>query len=146
VVSPNVDAIIQDHQQQPTFSHFVFFPHRGSQESLVICPTLQHPVFLYTKKTSQCSQTSSTHMQHSSKCPPLLETPFCPQSYPSQSDTEHQCALSLNDKQGSLPIKLHFGCQSLSLYLIVPTPYLNTISATKLLPCLHEWMPCILPL
>ena len=26
------------------------------------------------------------------------------------------------------------------------TPYLNTISATKLLLCLHEWLPCILSL
>jgi len=36
-------------------------------------------------------------------------------SYPSQSDIEHQCALSLKDMQGSLPGKLLFGCHSLSL-------------------------------
>jgi len=33
----------------------------------------------------------------------------------SQSDTEHQCALHLNDMWGSLLRKLHFGCHTLSL-------------------------------
>jgi len=50
-------------------------------------------LFLYTKKTSQSSQILSMHLQNSLKCPPLLETPFFLLSYPSQSDTEHQCAL-----------------------------------------------------
>ena len=92
----------------------VFFP-RGPQESLVIYPPLQCPLFLYTKRTSQSSQILSMHLQYSSKCPPLLETPFCLLSYPSESDTEHQCALYLNDMQDSLPRKLHFVYHSLSL-------------------------------
>jgi len=49
------------------------------------------------------------------KCPPLPTTHFFSKPYPSQSDTEHQCALSLDDKKGSLPRKLHFVYHSLSL-------------------------------
>jgi hypothetical protein len=60
-----------------------------------------------------------------------------------KSDIEHQCALSLNDKQGSSPRKLHSDCHTLSLQLLVPTQYLNTIFVTILLPYLHEWLPCI---
>ena len=85
------------------------------QESLVIYPTLQCPLFLYTKRTFQSSHIFSMHLQYSSKCPLLVATPFCLLSYPSQSDIEHQCALSLNGKQGSFPRKLHFGYHNLSL-------------------------------
>jgi hypothetical protein len=53
-----------------------------------------------------CSQTLSMNLQHSSKCQPFPTTPSFPQPCLSQSDTEHQYDLSLNDKMGSLPGKL----------------------------------------
>ena len=66
----------KEYNTYPTFSHLLFSFHRGPKESLVIGPILQHPLFLYTKRTSECSQTSSMHLQHSSKCPPLLAITF----------------------------------------------------------------------
>jgi hypothetical protein len=53
-----------------------------------------------------------------------------PQPCLSQSDTEHQYALSLNDKLGSLPGRLHSDCHNLISLLVVPTQYLNTIFVT----------------
>jgi hypothetical protein len=61
----------------------------------------------------------------------------------SQSDIEYQYALSLNDKSGSSPEKFHSNYHNLSLQLVVPTQYLNTIFVTILLPYLHVWLPCI---
>ena len=92
----------------------VFFP-QGATRELSHFSSPEMPIVLYTKRTSQSSQILSMHLQYSSKCPPLPATPFCLLSYPSQSDTKHQCALSLNDMPISLPRKLHFGCHSLSL-------------------------------
>ena len=48
-----------------------------------------------------------------------------------------------DDKLGSLPGILHSDCHSLISLLVVPTQYLNTTFVTILLPCLHEWLPCI---
>jgi hypothetical protein len=93
-----------------------------SQQSREKCPWI-----LYTKRTSQCSQILLMNLQHSSKCPPSSTTLSFLQPCLSQSDIEYQYALSLNDKSGSSPEKLHSDCHNLSLQLVVPTQYLNTI-------------------
>jgi hypothetical protein len=49
----------------------------------------------------------SMNLQHSSKCQPSPPTPSCLQPCLSQSDIEHQYALSLNDKLGSFQGILH---------------------------------------
>jgi hypothetical protein len=83
------------------------------------------------------------NLKHSSKCSPSSETPYFLQPCLSQSDIEHRYSLSLNDKLGSLPKKLHYGCHNLSFHFVVPTQYLNKIFVTILLPWFHEWLPCI---
>ena len=80
---------------------------------------------------------------NSSKCQLFLATPSFTQPCLSQSDTEHQYDLSSNDKLGSLPRILHFDCHNLSLQVVVPTQYSNTISITILLTFLHEWLSCV---
>ena len=47
--------VIDEYNTYPTFSHLLFYFCRGPQESLIISPALQHPLFLYTKRTSECS-------------------------------------------------------------------------------------------
>jgi hypothetical protein len=131
----------KEYNAYPTFSHLLFSLHTGGY--IVNNPGQQCPWILYTKRTSQCSQILLMNLQHSSKCPPSLVILSFLQSCLSQRDIEHQCALSLNDKQGSLPRKLHSDCHTISLQLLVPTQYLNTIFVTILLPYLHEWLPCI---
>ena len=101
------------------------------------------PIVTLHQENFMCSQTLSMNLQHSSKCQPFLATPSFPQPYLSQSDTEHQYSLSSNDKLGSLPGILQSNCHNLISLLILPTQYLNTIFVTILLPCLHEWLPCI---
>ena len=121
----------------------ILFAYRGSQGYIVNNLGQQCPWILYTKRTSQCSRIFLMNLQHSSKCQPFPATPYFVQSCLSQIDIEHQCALSLNDKQGSLLEKLHSNCHTLSLQLFVPTQYLNTVFITIILPYLHEWLPCI---
>jgi hypothetical protein len=106
-------------------------------------PGQQCPWILYTKRTSQCSQILLMNLQHSSKCPPSSTILSFLKPCLSQSDIEYQYALSLNDKSGSSPEKLHSNCHNISLQLVLPTQYLNTIFVTIFLPYLHEWLPCI---
>jgi hypothetical protein len=73
-------------------------------------PRKQCPWIVYTKRTSQFSQILLMSLQHSSKCPPSSVILSFLQSCLSQSDIEHQCALSLNDKQGSFLEKFHSDC------------------------------------
>ena len=100
-------------------------------------------MLLYTTRNFLLSQTLSMNLQHFSKCQPFPATPSFPQPCLSQSDTKHQYALSSNIKLGSLLGILHSDCHNLISLLVVPTQYLNTIFVTILLPCLHEWLPCI---
>ena len=127
-------------QHSPTCFFLCIQGSRGlySQQSRAAMPivTLHHENFL-------CSQTLSMNLQHSSKCQPFPATPSFPQPCLSQSDTKNQYALSSIDKLGSLLGRLHSDCHSLTSLLVVPTQYLNTIFVTILLPCLHEWLPCI---
>ena len=50
---------------------------------------------------------------------PSPTSPSCVQPYLSQSDIAHRYALSLHDKQGSLPGGLHFGYHNLTLQLSI---------------------------
>jgi len=80
----------------------VFFASRGPQSYIVSNPRQQFPLLLYSRRNFLCSQTLSINLQHSSKCQPFPATPSFPRPCLSQSATEHQYALSSNDKMASL--------------------------------------------
>jgi hypothetical protein len=83
------------------------------------------------------------NLQHSSKYPPSSTTPSFIQPCLSQSNIQHHYNLSLNDKLGSLPENLHSNYHTLSLQLVLPTQYLETIFLTIFIPFFHDWLSCI---
>jgi hypothetical protein len=109
---------------------------QGLQDYIVNNPGTTMPIVSLHQENFSVLTNFLMNLQHSSKFPPSPATPSCLQPCLSQSDIEHQYALSLNDKLGSSLRILHSDCHNLSLQLVVPTQYLNTISVTILLPLL----------